>query len=172
MAFDSNLTSLTANSFSDVASADTWFADRFGYGDWALTTTTTTIKEQLLVAASQRINQELFIGKTTTDLRDLQFPKKNIYDRFDDLIADTVVPDTILAAVYEQAYSLLVTSIFNANELQDMEDLTSFSESDNGVSRSYTFKNIDTNKLSSKAKVYLTLLPGIWVKQFITNIVR
>jgi len=157
MSFNSSTTDLDANSFVTVAEADAFFADRFGYDDWALATTTTTIKEQLLVTASQRINEEIFAGTTTTDLRDLQFPKSDIYDRYNDLIAETVIPQTIKEAVYHQANSYLVQGIFTDAELTDIEMLDNLSESDNGVSRSYTFANVDVNKLASKAKVQLRL---------------
>jgi len=171
MAFDASTTSLTANSFVLVAEADTYFADRYGYDDW--TALTTTVKEQLLVTASQRINQETFVGTTTTDLRDLQFPKTDIYDRFGDLIDELVVPQNIQNAVFEQAFVYQSTGIFDDAELNDIEMITNLSESDAGIARSYTFGRIEINRICALAKKELKMIPNVWAgKVTVSNIVR
>lgn len=171
MAFISDTTSLSANSFVTVADATSYFADLYGYDAWA--GLSTTIKEQLLVTASQRINQEQFRGTATTDLRDLQFPKTGVYDRFGDLISSTVVPKNIQNAVFEQAFSYQVTGLFDADELADMELVSNMSESDAGISRSYTFKKVDASRICSKARKQLKLIPNIWISGLnVSNIVR
>lgn len=163
MAFDASSTSTTANSYCTVEEADSYFTYRF---DSCLYPTSTLMKQKILVTASRRIDQEYFNGYKSNSARTLQFPRTGLVDRDGYQIGSLTIPQNLINAVCELAYSYLVTRTFSDAEMMDMENLDSFSTSVDGISVSYSFKsNAVGNKLPANVEAELKAIgPNVWKK--------
>jgi len=158
--FNSDPSDQAANSFVSVIEADTYFNNLYSKDKWP---SSNEIKERLLVTASQRINEETFTSTKTDEGRELQFPALGISDRWGNTIPSTDVPSSIKIATYEQAYYYLSTRILSDEELESAKNFANTSESIDGISSSYTFGNIKTDKLSLATQKNLIYLNGLWL---------
>ncbi len=126
------------NSYIDVATADTYFANRL-YAD-AWTSTAVPQKEQALVMATRAIDRQVFIGAKKLDDQPLQFPRRypfrahdiwrkwfqfNITDQWETLYvegaswwADIDVPQAVKDATCEEALALLERGNSQRRKLQ------------------------------------------------------
>ena len=135
MAFNSTLSSSSANSYVSVAEADDYFSLRFSSALWSIST---AIKQQLLVTATKRLENELFQGVKTIPTQSLKFPRVGISDSDGYVINPSTMPIIMLEATCEMAYSYLEEKQFTTEQLQN---LVSYSASLGSLSESYSLKN-------------------------------
>lgn len=82
--------------YNDVASADTYFAARYGFAKWG--TLTDPVKLSLLTSASQILDQLCtWDGDKTSDAQDGEFPRDG----------DTTVPQDVKDSECEIAYRII-----------------------------------------------------------------
>ena len=91
-----------SNSYSSVAAADSYFADR-GVAEWAALTT--TVKEQSLIKATDYLEQTYrdgWQGNRVTATQALSWPRAGVYaDGF--AVAANIVPSAVVKACAEMA---------------------------------------------------------------------
>ena len=133
---------LNTNSYVEVATADTYFVTRIDSATWDAAAT--SLKEEALVTATQIIDNNPWIGAAVSSSQALAWPRKNaIY--FDNrmgqsiTVANTVIPNLVKIAVYEQALHMLNNEDLLAETTQTFESISvgsiSLSDSNNDVTR-------------------------------------
>jgi hypothetical protein len=90
-----------ANSYVSIADVTT-YAENYGYlTTWSGTTVTDTIREQSLLRAMRYIEGLSWRGKRQTQDQGLEFPRSELYDDSNYLLADNTVPTKVANAVCE-----------------------------------------------------------------------
>jgi hypothetical protein len=130
------------NSYVTVAQADAYMENRIGNDNW--TSATNTVKEQVLITATQLVDDNPWIGYAVSSSQALAWPRENaIY--YDDRLGLQVtvpndeVPTRVLTAVYEQALHLLDNDGVLKGQIQTFESISvgsiSLSDSNSDVTR-------------------------------------
>ena len=95
-----------ANSYADVAYADSYFAAHPFYAD-AWDELDDATKAVLLVSATRALDvQFLWHGYRATSTQALEWPRQRVRDLYDTLISANVVPERVRQATCEMAYYL------------------------------------------------------------------
>jgi len=133
---------LNENSYVTVAEADAYFGDRADSSIWA--SATTPVKEQVLVTATQLIDENYWIGYAVSPSQALAWPRSNA-SYFDQkmgqriVIAVDEVPNRVKIAVYEQAFHLLNNEGIQLGQTQTFESISvgsiSLTDSNSDVTR-------------------------------------
>lgn len=107
LTLDATAKGASANSYVTRAEADAYFDGRVNAAEWTASTVTAATKEQALVAATDRLEQEQYLGYKTTTTQRLKWPRTNVYDDDGTAYAEGVSPRPMKEACYEQALALL-----------------------------------------------------------------
>ena len=95
-----------ANSYVDVAYADTYLADDFYPGNWP--TLDNGQKQSILVDASRTLDSIVaWRGVKTVDDSGLRWPRRGVADRDGIRIGDNVIPKQLKEATIEMALSIM-----------------------------------------------------------------
>jgi hypothetical protein len=130
------------NSYVSETDATTYFETRIDSENW--TTATTANKEAALVTATQIIDNNAWIGSAVSSTQALAWPRKNaVY--FDNRLGheitfgNSVTPDLVKTAVYEQALHLIDNEDLLQGKTQTYESISvgsiSLSDNNNDVGR-------------------------------------
>lgn len=106
--FDSTVSGTTANSYISVTQADDFFTAHLESSVW--TSLSTAKKQAVLVQATNRLDQEKYGGRCTSDFQRLQWPRTFIISRDKDPRAETTA-EFIGGAYYrpsDQIYKELI----------------------------------------------------------------
>lgn len=96
-----------ANSYADVAGADTYFAESFGRPLWA--NQEQSDKEILLITASRTLDQFMsWVGEKSSEEQGMEWPRLYAYDRSGAEYSTSEVPRPVVQATYELAYHILL----------------------------------------------------------------
>lgn len=133
---------VNTNSYVDAADADTYFVTRIDSATWDAAAT--SLKEEALVTATQIIDNHPWIGAAVSSSQALAWPRKNVV-YFDDrmgqsiTVGNTVTPNAVKIAVYEQALHLLNNEDLLAQTTQTFEAISigsiSLTDTNNDVTR-------------------------------------
>jgi len=94
------------NSYISVADADAYFAGRLHSTAW--TGATSPNKEAALIQAARMLNEHFFFyGHIADEEQSLRWPREDVYDADERLLADDEIPAQIEKAACEQAIYLL-----------------------------------------------------------------
>jgi hypothetical protein len=101
---------VNTNSYVTEAEADTYFETRIDSANW--TAASTELKESALVTATLLVDDHAWIGSAVSSSQALAWPRNNaIYNDtrlgLNVTIGNTVIPDQVKEAVYEQALHLV-----------------------------------------------------------------
>lgn len=126
MSLDATIGGTSSNSYVTRVEADAYFADRLNSsanGDWtndsAGVARGNTVKEQALVTATRRIDEEMFLGLKASSTQALKWPRVNVYDE-DGLIFDSAsIPERVKQAVYITALELLKVDFISEDYLNN-----------------------------------------------------
>jgi len=133
---------LNTNSYVDLTSADDYFEDRIDSASWDAADD--TLKEKALVTATTIIDERPWIGSAVSPSQALAWPRKNAiyYDTRmgqEITIADTVVPERVKTAVYEQALHLIDNEDLMLQTVKNYESISigsiSLTDSNNETTR-------------------------------------
>ena len=95
-----------ANSYISVADADAYFTNRYSSGSWA--SSTTAIKEQVLITATQRLEQEEYISTVVDTTQALKWPRTSILKPSGvAYYENTVIPAEVMNATAELGHALI-----------------------------------------------------------------
>jgi hypothetical protein len=140
---------LNTNSYVEVATADTYFVTRIDSATWDAAAT--ALKEEALVTATQIIDNNPWIGAAVSSSQALAWPRKNVI-YFDNrmgqsiTVANTVIPNLVKVAVYEQALHLLNNEDLLAQTVQTFETISvgsiSLSDTNGDVTRTSISPNV------------------------------
>lgn len=164
MAFDTTISGASATSYITVAQADDYFEFRHEndlYPSDLLT------KQKLLVSATRRLDAELYNGYKTIPAQALQFPRTVIYDRDGLSYATDAIPQNMINAVCEMIYAILKDDerLMGDDLLRDMENVSSFSGSIDGMAVSYAIRaDAKANKLPQEVITELKAMGDVWKK--------
>lgn len=145
---------LNTNSYVSVDGADTYLETRIDSANWF--DATDEIKEQALVTATSLVDDRAWIGYAVSSSQALAWPRKNAIYYSNRLglqitLADTVVPDEVKVAVYEQALHLVNNEDLLTGSTQTYESITvgsiSISDSNGDVTRISKTPSLVTNRL-------------------------
>lgn len=100
LVLDATVGGASANAYGTAAEADAYFAgDPFGSA-W---TGAPEKKDQCLVAAARRLDEESFDGARATITQAREFPRIGAYDKDGNLISSTIIPLSYKCANFELA---------------------------------------------------------------------
>jgi len=96
-----------ANSYTDVATADTYFEVRLGAASW--TAATTDQKGQALISATRMIDRQMWQGAVydAATPQPLQWPRTGVVDKYGTAVATTTLPGDLVLGCMELALALL-----------------------------------------------------------------
>lgn len=92
------------NSYLSVADADSYLGLSINGPSWA----SAANKDQALVTATRLIDRQLWVGKPTSPLQLLAWPRSGVFDHYNEPVDDSVVPKFILDATAELALALVI----------------------------------------------------------------
>jgi hypothetical protein len=95
----------TSNSYTTLAEADAYFADRLNSSEWSAASNGT--KEKALITATRRIDEEQFLGYKASLTQALKWPRYNVLDEDGHYFAFDSIPERVKQAVYITALELL-----------------------------------------------------------------
>lgn len=133
---------LNTNSYVEIADADEYFETRIDSANWF--EADEFIKEQALVTATLMVDDNTWIGSAVSSSQALAWPRKNAQYSDNRLglvvtIADTVIPNQVKVAVYEQALHLVNNEDVLMGATQTFESISigsiSLSDSNGDVTR-------------------------------------
>lgn len=146
---------VNANSYVDVATASVYFAARQNAD--AFVGASLTQQTLALVAATQRLEQEYYVGLKATSQQPLKWPRYDVWDEDGRLVQWNVIPRQIIYACCELALHLLVNVAADVLAPQGMEI-------------------IDTVSVGSLTLKPIQLTPGYlppqvvrWIRQYIAS---
>lgn len=154
LTFDTTISGLNTNSYLTLLEAET-IASGHQYGiQWPSSVAT---QQRLLVAATNRLDEERYAGASTTDTQALLFPRSSFIDRNGDELSNQTYPIEFKKAVFELALHYARQA---KNEIAVDNDSTIYeskSESLDGLgSVSVTYKQkVNENDLPAKVKSLL-----------------
>lgn len=133
---------LNTNSFVSIDDADVYFETRIDSKSWD--DASDELKEDALVTATQIVDDHPWIGSAVSSSQALAWPRKNA-TYYDDRmgqeikLSESVTPDSVKVAVYEQSLHLLNNEDLLAGTVQTFESISvgsiSISDSNNDVVR-------------------------------------
>jgi len=128
---------LNTNSYVTLVEADTYFETRIDSANW--TAAIDSVQEAALVTATAIVDNHAWIGSVVSSSQALAWPRNNaIYNDtrlgLNVTIGNTVIPDQVKEAVYEQALHLIDNEDLLQNKSQTFESISvgsiSISDSD------------------------------------------
>jgi hypothetical protein len=131
MALDATVGGAQANSYATRAEATAYFTDRHGASEWGASSDD-TLKDQCLMSATWRLDQEVARGQKSTTAQRLAWPRSYVEDP-DVPVGGTSVyldgatlPRRLKEATYELALVLFRTSgdYFKSKPLADFSQLS------------------------------------------------
>lgn len=130
MALDATVGGANANAYLDRTTADAYFANRLYASDWNNATTGT--KEQALMTATARIDQETFIGYRVSTTQALRWPRFSVpipgeefyYGGVGGYYATDSIPKPVKDATCEMALYLLANDFLKPTGLENFKALT------------------------------------------------
>jgi hypothetical protein len=106
LTIDPSVGGVESNSYGTVDEADAYFAARMNGLPW-LATSDVEVKQQALITATNRLDQEQYRGKRASDIQALAFPRTGIMaDGFP--VAPDVIPPAVKYAEFEEALALII----------------------------------------------------------------
>jgi hypothetical protein len=133
---------VNTNSYVTAVDADLYFETRIDSANW--NSSTDSNKDAALVTATRIIDNNAWIGNAVSSTQALGFPRKNAiyYDYRLGLqvtIGDSVIPDLVKNAVYEQALHLINNEDLLEGITQNFETISvgsiSLSDSNNDIGK-------------------------------------
>jgi len=133
---------VNTNSYVSIADANEYFDTRIDSANWF--SAITDVKEQALVTATQMVDENAWLGSAVSSSQALAWPRKNVIYYSNKMgqqitIADTVVPEQVKIAVYEQALHLINNEDVLSGQSQTFESISigsiSLSDSNGDVTR-------------------------------------
>lgn len=119
MAIDATVGGTGSNSYVTLSEMDAYVAERIYSDAWAVLVD----QEQALVTATNRLDQEGFMGTRASDTQALKWPRTGAY--YDGvLIADDVIPQKVKDATCEMALSLATSNVVERSELSQFHSLS------------------------------------------------
>lgn len=106
MPLDATVGGLSANSYATIAIADSYAAERIGDLATAFIALVDSVKEQLLISATRRLDQEFFAGYKANNSQALKFPRGGIYNEDGRSYEFDEIPNPIQFATIELAMVL------------------------------------------------------------------
>jgi hypothetical protein len=157
---------VNTNSYVTVVTADTYLETRIDSDNW--TAASTALKESALVTATALVDDHAWIGSAVSSSQALAWPRNNA--TYNDTrmgatitIGNTVIPDQVIEAVYEQALHLVDNEDLLQGKTQTFESISVGSVS---VSDS----NNDTNRIPIKPSLVLKKIRPLLNKAYSTSI--
>lgn len=121
MSLDSTVGGANSNSYLNVSEGDAYFANRLYADSWL--DASTTEKEQALITATLRVDQEEFDGTRVSQAQALKWPRYRAYaDGF--VIDSASIPRPLKDAVSELALELLTTNALEQSGLANFKSLS------------------------------------------------
>lgn len=96
----------SANSYAEVADADTYFDERLQASNWT-GEADADVKERALIQATRQLDQYDFVGTKTSTGQALKWPRQDAFDEDGEEYATDSVPTIIQHATFELALKLL-----------------------------------------------------------------
>jgi len=133
---------VNTNSYVSIADANEYFDTRIDSANWF--SAITDVKEQALVTATLMVDENAWLGSAVSSSQALAWPRKNVIYYSNKMgqqmtIADTVVPEQVKIAVYEQALHLINNEDVLLGQTQTYESISigsiSLSDSNGDVQR-------------------------------------
>lgn len=103
---DATVGGASANSYSEVADADTYFDERLQVSNWT-GESDTDVKERALIMATRRIDAFDFEGVKVTTTQALKWPRIDAFDEDGEEYDTDAIPTVVLYATYELALAYL-----------------------------------------------------------------
>ena len=121
---DATVGGSAANSYATLAEAVDYMSKRLNATNW---TGTDTVKEQALITATFRIDQENFLGYRTSSTQALKWPRSNVPvvgEEYGGYYASDAIPVPIKKAVYEYALELLTNDTLTESNLSNYKSVS------------------------------------------------
>jgi hypothetical protein len=115
----------TSNVYVDVATADTYFDNRVNSGSWN-NVVDSDDKARALIMATDRLDQERYIGARASSTQRLQWPRAGTAREDGSVIPSTIIPREVVNATLELALEILragTTDIFAPTGLETFKSL-------------------------------------------------
>lgn len=119
MAIDATVGGANSNSYVTLNEANAYFAERIYADAWDVLVD----QEQALVTATQRIDQEGFMGDRASETQALKWPRSGVYSD-GVLIADTAIPQKVKDAQCELALTLAASNVLAPSDLAQFHSLS------------------------------------------------
>lgn len=110
-----------ANAYLTLAEAETYFAARLNVAPW--TAAADAQKEQALITATTRLDEETYQGTKTTVEQALKWPRFGTYDDNNDHYDQDVVPGIIKDSTCELALAMLASDLLASTGLEGFEEV-------------------------------------------------
>lgn len=123
LVLDATVGGATANAYADRPTADAYFDGRPDAAAW--TSAIVGTKEQALVAATSRLEQERWKGMRVNTAQRLQWPRVGTYDPDGYFYPSTSIPRPVQEASFELALAILKSpALLSGNSLAQFADLS------------------------------------------------
>lgn len=127
----------SSNSYITQADADTYFLGRMNADNW--TNAASSDKDQALVAATSRLDVELYVGVRSAQGQRLKWPRLNVVDEDNYLLSSDVVPRFVQEACCELALDYLNAGTEDRNAPTGLEGFESVRVGPVSVTRDKAF---------------------------------
>jgi len=155
-----------ANSYVTVSGVGVYATD-YGYTDW--TDATATVQQQSLLRAMRYIEGLAWKGVKYDQTQALEWPRSEVYDKDERLVADDVVPVPVVEALCEACILCLPTSTINLQPNLTKDDFVNYEQVTGAVTVSYS---VNEASLTNKSKIIESKLKGLVKSNFQITIKR
>lgn len=155
-----------ANSYVTVSGVGV-YATTYGYTDW--TAATSTVKEQSLMRAMRYIEALPWKGVKYDQTQALEFPRSEMYDKDERLVADDTVPIVVVEALCEACMLSLPDSAIVLQPNLTKDDFVNYEQVTGAVTVSYSINN---SSLINRSKIIESKLRGLVKSSFQITIKR
>lgn len=155
-----------ANSYTTISGVGV-YATNYGYTDW--TDATTTVKEQSLMRAMRYMEGLSWKGVKYDQEQALEFPRSELYDKDERLVASDVVPTAVVEALCEACVLCLPDSDIVLQPNLTKDDFVNYEQVTGAVTVSYS---VNGGSLINRSKIIESKLRGLVKSVFQITIKR
>lgn len=121
---DATVGGASANSYVTLAEFNAWLDTRSGTDATTLDAKADDTKNKLLITATERIDQDDYLGLKSDADQALKFPRDGLYDEDGNSVSSITIPARVKRSQYKLALALDSTDLTQQTGLENFEEVT------------------------------------------------